>query len=420
MSLVRARSLISLFTGAGGMDYGFEAARFTTRAAVEIDAACAETLRHNRPGWPVINKDVAEVSTKEILDTARLRVGEVDVLVGGPPCQPFSKLGYWARGDAKRLTDPRARTIDEMLRVVGEALPRVMVMENVQGLAFDGKDEALRKIERTLTRINRQQGTSYKLSAQVLRAADYGVPQLRDRLFLVADQEGRPFEFPAPTHAADPAPGSGLSPYRTAWDAFRKLTNDRKDLDLEVKGRWADLLPTIPEGENYLFHTSRGKGVALFGWRRRYWSFLLKLSRSKPSWTLPASSGPANGPFHWENRRLSMREMCRLQTFPDDVVILGAIGTVQRQVGNAVPSLFTEVLGREIRRQLFGEGASTEPLQRACDRGARRPAVPDIRQLSLADIPNKYWHLADTDTDHPGTGRGRRAAGWSQRPLAAE
>jgi DNA (cytosine-5)-methyltransferase 1 len=142
MSLVRARSLISLFTGGRGVwTTASRAARFTTRAAVEIDAACAETLRHNRPGWPVINKDVAEVSTKEILDTARLRVGEVDVLVGGPPCQPFSKLGYWARGDAKRLTDPRARTIDEMLRVVGEALPRVMVMENVQGLAFDGKDE---------------------------------------------------------------------------------------------------------------------------------------------------------------------------------------------------------------------------------------------------------------------------------------
>src|SRR5262249_20870024 len=123
--------------------------------------------------------------------------------------------------------------------------------------------------------------------------------------------------------------------------------------DLEVRGKWAELLPSIPEGQNYLWHTSRGEGLPLFGWRRRYWNFLLKLAKDRPSWTIQAQPGPAVGPFHWKNRRLSTRELCRLQTFPDNVSIIGDRGSIQRQVGNAVPSLLAEVLARAIRYQLL-------------------------------------------------------------------
>ena len=96
-----------------------------------------------------------------------------------------------------------------------------------------------------------------------------------------------------------------------------------EDEDLAVRGKWADLLPSIPEGSNYLHHTDRGEGMPLFGWRRRYWTFLLKLAKNRPSWTIQAQPGPAVGPFHWSNRRLSVRELSRLQTFPDDVNIVG-------------------------------------------------------------------------------------------------
>ena len=85
---------------------------------------------------------------------------------------------------------------------------------------------------------------------------------------------------------------------------------------LTVGGKWADLLPTIPEGQNYLWHTNRGGGSQLFGWRTRYWSFLLKLAKNLPSWTIQAHPGSSIGPFHWRNRKLSVPEMCRLQTFP--------------------------------------------------------------------------------------------------------
>lgn len=95
-------------------------------------------------------------------------------------------------------------------------------------------------------------------------------------------------------------------------------------------------------------------GRTLFGWRRRYWTFLLKLAKARPSWTIQAQPGPAVGPFHWSNRRLSTRELCRLQTFPDDAIISGNRTSVQRQLGNAVPSLLAEVLGRAIRVQLLG------------------------------------------------------------------
>ncbi len=103
--------------------------------------------------------------------------------------------------------------------------------------------------------------------------------------------------------------------------------------------------------------------MPLFGWRRRYWNFLLKLAKRLPSRTIQAQPGPAVGPFHWENRRLSDRELCRLQTFPDDVQVHGNRMSVQRQIGNAVPSLLAEVLGREIKTQLLGYRRTSEPLR---------------------------------------------------------
>src|SRR5262245_24535820 len=103
-------NVISLFTGVGGLDFGFEAAGFETTVAVEMDAVSCRTLRLNRH-WPVIERDIHELTSKELLLTAGLRKGQADVLIGGPPCQPFSKSGYWARGDALRLDDPRADTL---------------------------------------------------------------------------------------------------------------------------------------------------------------------------------------------------------------------------------------------------------------------------------------------------------------------
>jgi DNA (cytosine-5)-methyltransferase 1 len=403
MSNRRQFRAISLFTGVGGLDYGFEAAGFETSVAIEIDRACCQALADNRP-WTVIHDDIHRVSTDTILQKGSLSNGDADVLIGGPPCQPFSKSGYWVSGDAKRLEDARSDTLSAYLRVLEETQPRAFLLENVYGLAYRGKDEGLNRILRGVDEINRRTGTNYKPTWQVLNAASFGVPQHRERVFIIASRDGREFKFPAETHAASDALGPGLAPYRTCWDAIGDLPALPNERGLEVSGKWAELLPTIPEGQNYLWHTRRGGGLPLFGWRTRYWNFLLKLAKDRPSWTLQAQPGSATGPFHWTSRKLSSRELCRLQTVPDDVSFGGSRSEAQRLLGNAVPSLLAEVLAREIAVQLLGRRAYS-----------RAPALlPPVRSdmpepEPVRAVTRPYLALIDDHADHPGTGLGRRA-----------
>ena len=410
---MRKPSVISLFTGAGGLDIGFHAAGLRTAVAVEMDHACCQTLRANKARgytWEVIERKLEEVSSKEILAAARLKPREADVLIGGPPCQPFSKSGYWATGDARRLRDPRANTLREYLRILRDAQPKAFVLENVSGLAYTGKEEGLRFLFREIEEINRCTGTRYKVVAKLLNAADYGVPQTRERLILVGARDGTELRFLDPTFF-DPSQKRAGEPWRTAWDALGDLPTPDDVEECRVTGRWADLLPSIPEGWNYQWHTDRGRsGVHLFGWRRRYWSFLLKLAKSRPSWTLTAQPGPAIGPFHWKNRRLARAELLRIQTFPDGYDVVGNLRDVQRQVGNAVPSLLAQTLAIGILSQLLRRSRHrSPPLLRPAPK--RAPAKPERFQ----DVVDKYLPFAGTHAPHPGTGLGfgalRRTAG---------
>jgi DNA (cytosine-5)-methyltransferase 1 len=292
---------ISLYTGVGGLDFGFEAAGFRTAVAVEMDSVSCRTIRLNRD-WPVLEGDIHSFSSETILRTAGVAAGEADILIGGPPCQPFSKSSYWVKGDAGRLDDPRSDTLTAYLRVLRDARPRAFLLENVQGLAYRGKDEGLQHLLDGISEVNRQAGTRYTVHWKSLNAAWFGVPQIRERVFLVGSRDGAPFEFPTVTHGdreSDDLFEAGLEPYRTAWDAIGDLSANPNDPSLRMGGKWADLLPSIPEGQNYLWHTRKGGGVPLFGWRTRYWSFLLKLSKRLPSWTIQAQPGSAIGPFHW-------------------------------------------------------------------------------------------------------------------------
>ena len=341
---------ISLYTGVGGLDFGFEAAGFDTAVALDNDPVACRTLRLNRP-WPVIEGDVAAIASEEILQAAGLKCAEADVLIGGPPCQPFSKSGYWAMGDARRLSDPRAGTIGQYLRVLRDTLPRAFLLENVLGLAYAGKSEALELIERGVRAINSETGARYSVEMKALNAADFGVPQLRERVFIVGARDGKAFRFPSATHGARAAELlDDLRPYRTAWDALADLPADPNDPELRMTGKWADLLASVPEGQNYLWHTPRGGGRPLFGWRTRYWNFLLKLDPEQPSPTIQAQPGPWVGPFHWRNRRLRLAEIKRLQTFPDDYELVGTRRSAQIQIGNAVPPLLAERLAASFAR----------------------------------------------------------------------
>lgn len=396
---------ISLFTGVGGLDFGFEAAGFRTVAAVEMDPVACRAIRRNRPVWKVIEKDIHDTDSSEILGAAHLRPSECDALIGGPPCQPFSKSSYWVNGDSSRLEDPRADTLGAFLRVVRDAQPRAFLLENVYGLVYKGKDEGLRHLLDGVARVNREVGTSYRVSWKLLNAAHFGVPQLRERVFLIGSRDGREFEFPAATHGSSVEQGlaGDLEPYRTAWDAIGDLPVAPNDSSLEVGGKWGALLPAIPEGKNYLWHTNRGGGLRLFGWRTRYWSFLLKLAKDQPAWTIQAQPGSAIGPFHWNDRKLTAREMCRLQTVPDGLVFDCGRTNVQKLLGNAVPSLLAEVLAREIRRQLLDDATDPSPLKLMPPVRVPIPPTEPVRA-----VPTQYRQLVAEHADHPGTRKRQR------------
>jgi DNA (cytosine-5)-methyltransferase 1 len=182
-----------------------------------------------------------------------------------------------------------------------------------------------------------------------------------------------------------------------------------------VRGRWADLLPSIPEGQNYQYHTRKGGGKKLFPWRSKYWSFLLKLAKAQPAWTIQALPGPATGPFHWLNRRLSVRELARLQTFPDDYEFTGDYHAAHRQIGNAVPPALGELLGRLVRRSLLG-GRVNLTLRLA---PTARPGCPPPEPV--LPVPRKYIDELEGDhEDHPGTGRGPGAQRRNSTATAAE
>ena len=184
---------ISLYSGVGGLDFGFEATGFETKVALDLDLVSCRVLRRNRP-WPVLQGDIAAIGSAEILDAAGLRPGDADVLIGGPPCQPFSKSAYWATGDAKRLDDPRADTLTHYLRVLRDTLPKAFLLENVPGLAYRGKSEGVEVIKRGIEAINSDTRSQYSIEVEALNAADFGVPQLRDQFSL--------FLGTRPTHEA--------------------------------------------------------------------------------------------------------------------------------------------------------------------------------------------------------------------------
>lgn len=400
---------LSLFTGAGGLDLGLERAGFEISGCVEIEADCRQTLKANRPRWRLLEPgDIHQHRPGDILAKLGLARGDVTLLAGGPPCQPFSKSGQWSTGATRRMADPRARTLHAYLSVVEAALPYAMVLENVKGITatrtgVTHRYEALDVLRSGLRRINRRHGTSYDPVALVIDAADYGVPQHRERVFLFAARDGSGLARPDATHGPVARAANGraaVARYATSWDAIAHLDDAEFDPALLPVGMWAELLPSIPEGSNYLHHTNRGGGEPLFGWRTRYWSFLLKLAKARPSWTLQAQAGPATGPFHWRSRRLDSRELAALQCFPDSWKFDGSPNSVRRQIGNAVPPPVGELIGLAIRRQLFGQRPRAKPMLIPRLREDLPPPEP------VAPVPDRYLMLRGEHRDHPGAGLG--------------
>lgn len=347
--------MISLFSGAGGLDLGAESlGGYLVRAAVEWNPDAAATLRANLAltRAEVIEDDIRVVSTRDILRAAGMSVtDQPDLLLGGPPCTPFSKSGFWL--EHKRAGhDGNAWLLGEYTRVLREAQPRHFVLENVYALTYNNRASrpAYERLQQEIT------DAGYTYTAGVLNAADYGVPQLRPRLFLLGAINGEPTpQIPEPTHGGcwehtHTGNRRGM-PHITAGQALEGVCATPEPGEV-VGGKYGHLLNDIPPGENYLYYTDRrGHPNPQFEWRKRFWSFLLKLHPDRPAPTIQAQPGPYVGPFHWNNRRLRVAELMRLFAFPDDYMFIGSRASIQAQIGNSVPPTLAAAVVRAFTPQ---------------------------------------------------------------------
>jgi DNA (cytosine-5)-methyltransferase 1 len=363
--------VVSLFSGAGGLDLAVDrcaeglpeapdaASPLRVAVATDYDSRALATLSKNLPETTTVCADIQQTATSELLEAGGLGVGDAALVIGGPPCTPFSKSGFWLE-EKRTSSDPNASLLDDYVRIVREARPEAFVLENVQGLTYRTHKAQFDRLIVGLRELG------YNPQWQVLVAADYGVPQLRRRVFVVGRRDGKRFRFPETTHSGWSERNNIIDPTKLPYVSSSAVLTDLlpgvPEPEEIVEGEFAELAAEVPPGQNYLWHTSRYGGRDIFKWRSRYWTFLLRLDPDRPSTTLQAQPGPWVGPFHWENvrnssgqlraRRLRVPEMLRIMTFPDDFAIVGDRTDAQRQLGNAVPVGLGKVVIRALLEQL--------------------------------------------------------------------
>ena len=330
---------LSLFSGAGGLDIGFHDAGFRVVEMVELEKQFAETLELNSHDGGHLGP--ALVNCLDIRNFQPSQTLTVDFIVGGPPCQSFSAAGRRAAG-VTGINDSRGTLFEEYVRLLKQLKPQGFLFENVYGITGANQGKAWQDI---------QQGFSdagYLISSRILDTADYGVPQHRERMFIVGSRE-KNFSFPRPTHGPDSASA------REFYSAGLAVNGTPGDLPaVGINGRYGPLLNEVPPGLNYSFFTEKlGHPQPVFAWRSKFSDFLYKADPEVPVRTIKAQGGQYTGPFHWANRPFSTNELKRLQTFPDTYAISGGRQSVIHQIGNSVPPQVARCLALAILDQLF-------------------------------------------------------------------
>lgn len=350
---------VSLFSGCGGLDLGFQTAGFQILLGVDNDKHSAASHAVNFPAAKFFKGSISDFNrerAEELVSPSRLNA--VDVLIGGPPCPPFSKSRFYRTEKPRAMDDPVGEvTINGYLDTLEWLRPKIFVLENVAGMAFKVHKDTLSFI------IARAESLGYRCEYRVLNAADFGVPQIRQRFFLVGRLAGG-FHWPVQTHVdTKRIESSELAAWATAGSVLNDLDTPEmaNDEGHFAGGQHHDLLKLIPPGENYLYLTAKkGYPTPYFEWRKRYWSFLLKLSPDMPSWTIQARRSNNMGPLHWRDRILRIEEVKRLQTFPDDFFLAGNVEDKWRQVGNAVPPKLAHTLAGSIASCLLASATHSQ------------------------------------------------------------
>ncbi|WP_414583180.1 DNA cytosine methyltransferase [Scytonema sp. PCC 10023] len=371
---------ISLFAGAFGLDLGIEQAGFHTVSVVEIDSDATKTIVRNRPhlAESAVPRDIQQVSAQtllqeggRVLDLGRaLRPGEVDLVTGGPPCQPFSTAGK-----RQSIGDPRGSLFMDFMRIIAEVQPRFFIMENVRGLlsapirhrphSQRGKgflplepDEmpgvALRLILAEIEKVG------YSVIYNLLEAADYGVPQSRQRVIFIGSRDNEPLSFPLPTHCED---GTNLPKWHTLQDAFAGLVDSKPEFIPYSESR-IKYLKLLKTGQNWRYLPDELKQEAMGG---AYNSgggkvgFYRRLAWDKPSPAVTTSPHQkATDMCHPEKLRpLSVRECARIQTFSDGWVFYGSTTSKYRQIGNAVPVQLARAIGEHVYKLITQESVKS-------------------------------------------------------------
>lgn len=358
------RTVVDLFCGAGGLSEGFRQAGFHVRAGNDFFEAAGQTFAETHRDAKFLPGPIQNYSSDDFLRAANLQAGELDVLVGGPPCQGFSVYNH-QRG----LHDERSSLYREYLRIVDGLQPQWVVLENVTGMTSAGGGAAVGAIKDGLSALG------YNVKEHIFRAEEYGVPQQRRRIVFIGNRIGAPIKFPEPSH------GTGLKPFVTIRDAIGDLpvlangeekgrqaysTEPFSEFQTEMRGGSngvdnhsaarlskvnLDRLHHIPQGGSWrdipfdllpagMKRAKRSDHTKRYG--RLEWSGLAStiLTKCDPHW---------GAYFHPDQDRiLTVREAARLQSFPDWFVFQGSRTDQYTQVGNAVPPLLGRALARSI------------------------------------------------------------------------
>jgi DNA (cytosine-5)-methyltransferase 1 len=330
-------NVVSIFSGAGGLDIGFRDAGFKIVSHLELEPDFCKTLHMNSDFFD--NAEIINIDIRNYMPKKK----KCDFIIGGPPCQTFSAAGRRAAG-VQGIEDHKGTLFEEYIRLVKFYKPQGFLFENVYGITGAQAGKAWELIK------NEFSNAGYNINCRILNTADYGVPQFRERMIIVGTQKGN-YRFPRPTHGPD---SQANRQYYSASHALLDVPVDEDTTKLKINGRHGYLLDDIPPGLNYSFYTEKmGHPNPLFAWRSKFSDYLYKADPEKPVRTIKAQAGQYTGPLHWGNRYLTINEFKRLQSFPDDYQIFGNRQRILHQIGNSVPPQFSRILALSILNQVF-------------------------------------------------------------------
>lgn len=322
---------------------GFEREGFNIKLCVDNDKLVEKTHKRNFPNIPMISRDINLIPTSEI--SGYLDDGGADIIIGGPPCQGFSTIGkrVSSNPDKRSEKDPRNELVLSYARIIRDIRPKFIVMENVKGiLTLDG-GSYLKNV------LNILRHAGYSVNYKLINMADYGVPEIRERVIIIGNRVGLPVKFPEPDHSNNPE--YGLPEWESCWSVISDLENHPDDPDfnhvaLKHTEKNIARYKLIPEGGR-LPESELPPEL----YRKNFGNTYKRLNRNKPALTMV----PGNDAFPIHptlDRSLTVREAARIQTFPDSMVFEGNRRQQGHQVGNAVPPLFSQKLAAFIASEI--------------------------------------------------------------------